>query len=55
MPSDLDSLAEQLQRVEDKLDMLLAALAEQADEVDEPAVALDGTYAGQERAAGTPL
>lgn len=45
----------QLQRIEDKLDMLLEALAEHGEEADEPALTLDGSYAGQERPVGTPL
>ena len=45
----------QLQRIEEKLDTLLEALAEPADQADAPALALDGSYAGQERPVGTPL
>lgn len=48
-------LEEQLQRIEDKVDLLLAALLEQADESEEVAFALDGTPAGQERAKGLDL
>jgi len=45
----------QLDRIEAKLDILLECLAEHAEPADEPALTLDGTYAGQERAPGTPL
>jgi hypothetical protein len=41
-----------LLRVEQKLDMLLQALAEDEGE---PPLTLDGTYAGAEREEGTPL
>lgn len=44
----------QLDRIEAKLDALLAALAEE-EERDEPAQTLDGEYAGSERDPNQPL
>jgi len=47
--------AVQLDRIEQMLQMLLDALAEHDESDEGPALTLDGTYAGQERAPGTPL
>jgi len=52
---DWPAMVAQWQRIEDKLDMLLDALAEHVEPEEQPSLTLDGTYAGQERAAGTPL
>lgn len=52
---DWAALVAQLQRLEDKVDLLLECLAEQVDPADTPVLTLDGTPAGQERAQGLSL
>jgi hypothetical protein len=47
-------MKDRLDRIEAKLDALLAALAEE-DEQEAPAQSLDGEYAGQERDQNQPL
>lgn len=46
---------EQIDRIEAKLDTLLAALVEHLEPEEEPNLTLDGTYAGVERAKGESL
>lgn len=51
----MSELHEKLDRIERKLDALIAALAEEEQGDDVPAVTLDGEQAGAERDSSQPL
>lgn len=51
----LDEITATLHRIEAKLDTLIAALAEDADDEDPPQLTLDGTPAGAARDATQSL
>ncbi len=53
MTDDIRTMLSTMQRIESKLDTLIAALA--SDDEDEPQYSLDGDLIPGERAEGTPL
>jgi len=51
----LADLLSVLQRIDAKLDLLIAALADESDEVEDQPFTLDGQFAGSERDQNEPL
>jgi len=51
----LADLLSALQRIDAKLDLLIAALADESDEVEDQPFTLDGQFAGSERDQNEPL